>query len=273
MNYVQEISPTLDSAELTALIKNNAVRRKLAALGYKIVAFDAGYFRTQWPEADIWYSYRSGGGALRAVNEFESLVIDTTGLLFVLDANIALSGSPLSFLYESVKLERYNRVNYILDTLGNVVEIEGPKFVFVHVPAPHEPYVFSEDGEFRPDLDDLLAGYRDQVAHINQRVLPIIDTIMAASDPPPILILQGDHGAYETKDDFRRLNILNAYHLPGQAQDRLYPGITPVNSFRLIFDSYFGEDLDLLPDISYFSTPGRDFILTVAPDSRPGCEN
>jgi hypothetical protein len=46
--------------------------------------------------------------------------------------------------------------------------------------------------------------------------------------------------------------ILNAYYLPGMRHDRLYPSITPVNSFRLIFDLYFHAGLRLLPD-EYFA--------------------
>ena len=34
----------------------------------------------------------------------------------------------------------------------------------------------------------------------------------------------------------------------------LYPEISPVNSFRLIFDYYFGLSFDLLEDRSYYST-------------------
>jgi hypothetical protein len=33
----------------------------------------------------------------------------------------------------------------------------------------------------------------------------------------------------------------------------LYPTITPVNTFRLIFNAYFGGNYEMLEDISYFS--------------------
>jgi len=63
--------------------------------------------------------------------------------------------------------------------------------------------------------------------------------------------LQGDHGPWlQTKE--KRLWVLNAYYLPGQ-DDKLYPTITPVNTFRLLFNSYFGGKYDMLADISYFS--------------------
>jgi hypothetical protein len=34
----------------------------------------------------------------------------------------------------------------------------------------------------------------------------------------------------------------------------LYEEITPVNTFRLIFNAYLGTDLELLEDRSYYST-------------------
>ena len=48
-----------------------------------------------------------------------------------------------------------------------------------------------------------------------------------------------------------KMGILNAYYLPGVDSSLLYPSITPVNSFRLAFDLYFGTHLGLLPDVSY----------------------
>ena len=48
----------------------------------------------------------------------------------------------------------------------------------------------------------------------------------------------------------QKFSILNAILLPGvdPAESGLYPTITPVNNFRLIFNAAFGADLPLLPD-------------------------
>jgi hypothetical protein len=50
-----------------------------------------------------------------------------------------------------------------------------------------------------------------------------------------------------------KMGILNAYYLPGvdYSNPHLYPSITPVNSFRLVFDLYFGTKLGSLDDSSY----------------------
>ncbi len=67
------------------------------------------------------------------------------------------------------------------------------------------------------------------------------------SDTPPIIIIQGDHGFWSGVN----LPILNAYHLPGEAAELLYPTISPINTFRLIFDNYFGADMGRKADISF----------------------
>ena len=51
----------------------------------------------------------------------------------------------------------------------------------------------------------------------------------------------------------QKYGILNAYYLPNVDKAILYPSITPVNAFRLVFNLYFGTDFELLPDNSYFS--------------------
>lgn len=165
------------------------------------------------------------------------------------------------------------RIEYNLDKLETVPLIPSPKFVFAHINAPHEPYIFSKSGRFIPDQEAYIPGYRDQVVYINERVLSIIDKILASSDRPPIIVLQGDHGGGETQNDFRRMHILNAYYIPNGGVERLYPEITPVNTFRVIFDTYFGSSYGLLPDVSYYSHWKEIFNFEVVPNTRPGCKS
>ena len=44
---------------------------------------------------------------------------------------------------------------------------------------------------------------------------------------------------------------MNAYHLPNKDDSLLYPSMSPVNTFRIIFNYYLGADFDLLEDKSY----------------------
>ncbi len=52
----------------------------------------------------------------------------------------------------------------------------------------------------------------------------------------------------ELKQKFR---ILNAIYFPNEEYGGLYKDITPVNTFRVIFNEFFAQELPLLPDKSY----------------------
>ncbi len=105
----------------------------------------------------------------------------------------------------------------------------------------------------------------------------LVNEILLKSEVPPIIILQADHGSassfpghygseawlHPADNMFReRLGILNAYYLPSGGSDFLYESVTPVNTFRLIFDFYFDTNYGLLDDQSYYSSYKRpyDFI-------------
>ena len=69
-----------------------------------------------------------------------------------------------------------------------------------------------------------------------------------------------------TKPQFdERMGILNAYYLPKGGNKTLYKTITPVNSFRKIFNHYFKTDYKILDDVSYFSQHKNIFKSIVAP--------
>jgi hypothetical protein len=89
------------------------------------------------------------------------------------------------------------------------------------------------------------------VEYISVQLQQAVKTLLTDSPAPPIIIIQGDHAPWLQKgsDQFK---ILNAYYLPGH-NDLLYPAVSPVNTFRLIFDTYLGAEYPLLEDISYAS--------------------
>jgi hypothetical protein len=101
-------------------------------------------------------------------------------------------------------------------------------------------------------------GYTNHLRYINMVIPKILEQIISQSETEPIIILQGDHGIWG--DATKRLPILNAYYLPGKnVSELLYPTITPVNSFRVVFNSYFGGKFDLLPDEKYPTIDQKDY--------------
>jgi len=169
-----------------------------------------------------------------------------------------------------------------LDTLDVLASQDGPapRFVFAHLALPHEPYVFDADGsvvlegvEKSRTRED---NYVRQLTYLNQRLLAIVERIVE-HNPGAIVIIQADEGPHPVQrlrqgPPYRwleasvaelgeKLRILNAVRLPGVPDAELPEDLTPVNTFRLVLDRYFGADLDLLEDASYVF-PDEDHLYT-----------
>ncbi len=151
---------------------------------------------------------------------------------------------------------------FTLEELSDVADsIPGPKFVYTHIIFPHPPYIVNANGNrLKSNPQNELTAYGEQIAYLNGKLTEIVVTLLEKSNPQPIIIIQGDHGAsidYEVLniDKSNSLGILNAYYLPrnpsgGNPAAQLYSTITPVNTFRMIFDQYFNGNYGLLENKS-----------------------
>lgn len=166
-----------------------------------------------------------------------------------------------------IHAEHYRqRTRLVLNSFDELLNIPSPKFVFIHIIAPHPPFGLDEDGNnVVPNQIDDLTGYQNQAKFISKAILPQLQKLINESDKPPVIILQGDHGRLGS-DPEDIMTILNAYYLPGQA-DQLYPSISPVNSFRVVLNSYFGTNFPLLEDVSYYSSTSGNYDFTVVPNN------
>jgi hypothetical protein len=286
LNYLQSLQDIYSAGEYSSWgmiqrISNNRLRQELECLGYETVAFETGAFWTEWEGVDHFYARDAGPfsdlGLLGRLSRFEAKLLDTTVAKAGLDAirQSQESGEPASV---DPQADHRDRILFVFDQLAQVPSLPSPKLVFVHVISPHPPMVFRADGslislgEFETTIESdmsgqkLLAAYGDQVTYLNSRLLESVDAILAASRTPPIIIIQGDHG-WADRDHEDKMSILNAYNLPGEADNRLYPTITPVNSFRLVLDEYFGGSFEPLEDVSYFSDEIDTFEFEVIPNT------
>jgi hypothetical protein len=135
----------------------------------------------------------------------------------------------------------------------------GSKFVFAHILVPHPPYIFTPEGEFRPRMSEI-AGYRNNVEFIDRQIVITVKAIIERSSRPSIIIIQGDHGpSGKSVTPQVRMSILNAYYVNDETRGSLYDTITPVNSFRVIFNHYFDSSYPLLDDVSYHAKSASEF--------------
>jgi hypothetical protein len=272
--------PETNRTPLRPLIRNGAVRKMLEGLGYTSVAFETGYYWTGWYNADYFMSpprqgtlgnlFTSGG-----LNSFEVMYLRSTAGLLLVDFAQKI-GLPQKLVPDVNYPNQVHReqILYILSQLrfDRVPSLQGPKLVFVHLAIPHPPNIFGPNGEQVVLADSDKMGYRDQVIFISSQIKTIVQDIIDKSARPPVIVIQGDHGAVQIKGD-GHVSILNAYYLPGvDPASALYPSISPVNTFRVIFNQYFGGTYPLLEDVSNYSTRDTPYKLKIVPNDRPGCE-
>lgn len=265
LNYLQKLlgDSTTNESEMRipGLIRNNYVRNSLEELGYTIVSFETGFYAIQWMDADVYLfppRSRSLGEFfdVAKINDFEAMLLQTTAAWALVDL-VDLPDQMAKLLPDlSAPINIYReRTLYVLDqfAIDRVPSIIGPKFVYTHLILPHSPYVFGPNGEvIDEEKDDFdLDAYRDQLIYTNKRILEIVKRLVRSAPKPNIIILQGDHG--QLLDPADRVAILNAYYLPEGDNEWLYPSISPVNTFRGIFNQYFHAEFELLEDVSYFS--------------------
>jgi len=231
-------------------LSNNKVRQILENKQYKIIAFETGTHWLDWDKTDVFYEPEPGNFFQERINTFEYIFLETTALYPLLEQDY--------FLWKKYEIN-YHRIKYTLEQLEKVPDVLGPKFIYVHMLIPHPPNIFLPDGSPNLDADYYrkgvgagitreydIEGYINNARYISAQLPNILRNIIENSENPPIIIVQGDHG-YNYPDI--RFDILNAYYLPNtNGRDLLYPTISPVNTFRLILSTYFGENYELLPD-------------------------
>jgi hypothetical protein len=247
MDYLEVLLDEINLETTSSLLKNNIVQKSLREIGYTTIAFDTGVGWANMDQSDIFYANPPEEKVLN-LEALEVMFIEgTMGRLF-LDYYVSKNPSEFHFFYTPIEMKA-QRIKTILDYLRLLPAMDEPKFVIAHIMIPHPPYVFNPDGSvnLQADLIKDKTGFSNQLDFLNPQILDIVDRIIKNSSPEPIVILEGDHGF----DNLQRTSILDALYLPGDGEDVLYPTISSVNTFRVIFNLYFDTDLPYLPDLSY----------------------
>lgn len=261
MDYLQTLRreagvKTLNKQLALSMIRKSKLVQLLKKSGYEPVAYATGFSVTAEVGAEVVYKR-----SFWSMSEFDRVLLNTT----MLSAPMAMLPARV---FSSVN-EMENHRNDVLHTFRRLAEtprIKGPKFAFVHLTVAHPPFMFDAKGNL-PKVpvesltsNDQLRGYdlklyTDSITFLNGQIERIVDRILATSAKPPVIIIQGDHGASHNiigrprLSDFKRHAILNAYYLPGDGKRALYPSISPVNSFRVVMNEVLGAHYPLLKDV------------------------
>jgi len=259
MSYINYLSikvkgPPDNWLPIYNMLKDYKVWHFLKSKGYQFI-----HFGSWWPP-----TYRNTYADFNINLYWPPVFVNVLYKRSILYPILKKLGYPHNFL-------QWKRVIYKFDRLAEMPNIKEPTFVFAHMLIPHPPYVFDRNGNFISEeavkKRSNKKNYVEQLIFTNKKVKELIDKLISNSEVPPIIILQADEGPFPRRyrinsRDFnwqqaskaelkQKMGVLNAYYLPDFDKNVLYPSITPVNSFRLIFNHYFNTHFELLPDKSY----------------------
>jgi hypothetical protein len=241
----------LNTQHFGPFIHDNRAVRQLKCLGYSFITLESGYYYTEFRDNSMPVSV--GTYPSRFAIEFT----DSTPLTI----------PSLQIQYNTERA----RMRSTIETLRKIPQDPSPKLVYAHIMAGHDPFVFGPNGETvnpprvmrfdsaheftalanRPAFEK---GYRDQVTFISKEMLSTVDQLIAGSNTPPVILMFGDHGPSMRLDIVpERMSIFNSYYFPGGDYSSLSPDISPVNSMRAVFNTFFGTNLDMLPYTGNFA--------------------
>lgn len=275
MAPLQDLLPNISIEEtergsLDKLILDNALARQLQAYGYEF-----GTVMTGFPA--FKFSNRELSRPREGLSFFESALLNLTPF------------GRQTWLGQSMFLHRRTWIQDSFTTISNLgYPSLKPKFVFVHILAPHPPFVFREDGSKPPNngtfgywdgsdftqyvgtREEYIEGYRGQAQYILKQTLEAIRSLKRNSAIPPIIVIQGDHGPKSRLDqaNLSRTDvgevfpILNMVDAPPEVLKALPLDTTPVNTWRLILRAQFGVKRPLHPNNSYWSPFPQPYKFT-----------
>ena len=273
MNYINFLADELgeDSRSYDPLLgkdfglyADNQVIKNFKSMGYKVAKIGSvPMYLHEMPLADLSLCYKS-------IHLMDNRLFDTVART-----------SMIGYFIERWSEDMQRQI--ILCAFEELPKIssyyEEPVFAWSHIMIPHFPLIFGADGEPVTPGESLLVmnnphlfegtdsswnikqQFLQQLQFANKKSIKLIDKILE-NEKQSIIIIQSDHGsAFDvdlddpTDDDVhQRLSNINAIYFPDEKpREILMNDQTNVNTFRIVFNSYFGSDYDILEDKIYWN--------------------
>jgi hypothetical protein len=255
---------------LNYLVQHNRAIGYLKGYGYKFVLFPSEWWPStaHSPQADrefeVWHHWTLSQAVART------------------ELRRHLWDQSLMALMGRVETQDPDFLQATFDGLRRLDTRGERTFVFAHLLLPHTPYVF--DAKCRRRFGGWGADrrlYLDQLQCTNKLTLELVTTLLRRPGPPPVILLQGDHGtqmlqfneapsakAVTPAQARERFGAFGAYFLPGYDGQPLGDSLTLVNLFPKVLNLYFGAGLPLESDDLYMSLGRTPFnLVRIDPDS------
>lgn len=266
---------------LLNLLNQNKVFRTLLTNNYLIAAFPTNSTITNFNSITRFKSDFDLGPNV-SESFFHYMLLDTT----------FLSAFKTEFInITRVMIDSHaDNVNYTFSSIPKLNLKDGPPtYVFAHVLVPHPPFIWDKKGnlvtdipggfnfqregsnywlsEQNIDIKKYREDFIEQLIHLNGLIMTMLSQLQENMRSNSVIIIQSDHGSAsglkwnspEKSDIFERTSILNAFYFPNQDYSSLSKDLSLVNTFRVVFNKYFGTDLEILPNRFFFTTIRGDY--------------
>ena len=190
--------------------------------------------------------------------------------------NFVYTYMPFTYFNEILLNEhQFEKLECIFDAIiNNKYQQDTPKFVYAHLRLPHWHYIYDENGDrvFNKtdgDKDAFLA----QSKFTEKKMIELVDAIQSRS-PDSIIMIVSDHGFrgdidWENPtrmDHIRGFNIISSFYFPGHS-DKIPADMTLVNVFRILFNSYFNTDYEVLENRYIWYSYPFPYVFTEIDDN------
>ena len=245
---------------IDGLYPNNMVIKNFIEMDYKIITFNTfALHKYENPLSDETFCHR------------DKLLLDNK----LVDA-LARTSIFGYYIERWAEAETRQVTLCAFENFGNSGKVfDKPVFVWAHIMLPHPPWIFGPNGEEitpgkpllltdNPDFRDSgwepKIQYIQQVQFANKKTIEIVENILE-HDKNSIIIIQGDHGTAwdinltepSKEDVWQRLRNFDAIYFPDEEKRvQLNDDRTLVNTFRTVFNSYFGSDYEMLDNRMYW---------------------
>ena len=177
---------------------------------------------------------------------------------------------PINSIRNFLVMNDSNRADEILCTIDSLKnfnsKVDEPFFIYAHIMFPHRPYIFDSSGNVIDEItenDKIKFAFLDQVKFANKFSIEIIDSIQN-KDPNSVIILTADHsdriglGDNEIKNYIASMNVMTALSFPGK-NPPIQEKITNVNLFRILFNTYFDTEFEILENRIFWYDPHNPY--------------
>ncbi|MEI9943094.1 MAG: sulfatase-like hydrolase/transferase [Chitinophagaceae bacterium] len=261
LNYLKDISlqkkiHSDDYLPLLTTIYNSELPAMLEKEGYEIInqsIFDFKNLPSQIPEYNIW-----GFETLYQQHNILKKIDKEIGWLIY--SKLAIKPQPYPFRKDISDRDKHD--SDAINALDNITAMQEtqPRFIYTHILLPHAPFSFDSLGH-KIDVSGMAltsekdkAAYVSQLAYTNSLLQKTVTNIFEKSKRPFVLIIQGDHGFKFFDNEIQKTEFsnLNAIYFPDKNYGLLYDSISNVNTFRVVFNTFFKKNYPLLKDTSFY---------------------